>query len=743
MIVNGVIMYESPETLQDLCINCIANNLESLCRPVQYCDGVTGLTSKLVFKDREAYFHSEISEHLLTVLCNKGKLTDLNITLFDSKSTRLRHVHLQNANLLTRKGLRILKGHCINSLEATGLKVTVNDLIMCLGDWTLQNLKSLNVARCSFLELDSTKYCVVVALSKLHNLRYLNVSCTEFNTHGLGIVCEDLPELEALDISNTNVDDISALRKCKNRLQSLALCNLKISNYSVIPVLLDLKELRVLDWSDDREVNPFEIFSPVKARVSQLLQSVDRLPHLISLDISGKDDINIKDVSVFLETRPNTIFLGLLYSDVCYSDRFVDVRHSEYNPKLVVTGTASETQVLESLRRYSARPLYVQKTLYNLFRLTPTYTRPRVDIIKLVLKGMALHPMQFAVQMAATACLYNLTKGELAAKIHPSILKDVVELTLTAMENFPKHYQMQKNTLLTLCSDRILQDVQFDKYRCARLVLICLCNFDDTSINRMSVAICSILAAKICTNETHLLGAQPVFMRKLLEIVRNKVETQCVDITIKFTLSALWNLTDESPLTCKVFLEEGGMALFLSVLEVFAGECAVETKVLGLINNIAEVAELRRQLMIPKFILILRKLLVTSGHIDVSYFAAGIIAHLASDGPEAWTISDISRDFILQELATAVELWGMPEGEMVAYRSFHPFFPLLAKHDTYQLQLWAAWAIRHVCAKNARKYCPMLMEEGGYKIIYDLSTNANVHENVRAICSSILKELQC
>lgn len=50
-------------------------------------------------------------------------------------------------------------------------------------------------------------------------------------------------------------------------------------------------------------------------------------------------------------------------------------------------------------------------------------------------------------------------------------------------------------------------------------------------------------AAKICTNETHLLGAQPVFMRKLLEIVRNKVETQCVDITIKFTLSALWNLT--------------------------------------------------------------------------------------------------------------------------------------------------------------------------------------------------------
>ncbi|EEB12106.1 conserved hypothetical protein [Pediculus humanus corporis] len=710
-------MFESPESLQDICINCIANNIENLCRSVQYCDGITGLTSKLVFKNEDVYLHSELSEQLLTALCDKGKLTDLNITLFDSKYTRLKYVILQNANFLTRKGLRILKGHSISSLKATGLKVTVNDLILCLGDRTLQNLKCLNVSGCSFLELDSTIYCVVVALSKLHCLQYLNVSCTEFNTHGLGIVCEDLPQLEALDISNTSVDDISSLRKCKNRLKSLAI------------------EAGTRD--------PFEIFSPVRARVSQLLRATNHLPKLISLDVSGKDDVNIKDVSVFLQDRPNVVFLGLLYSDACYSDRFINTRHSEYNPKLTVTGTASETQILESLRRYSARPLYIHKALCDLFRLMPTYVNePRVDIIKLVLKGMALHPMQFGVQMAATACLYNLTKGELAAKIHPTILKDVVELALTAMENFPKHYQMQKNTLLTLCSDRILQDVQFDKFRCVRLVLVCLCNFDDSSINRMSVAICSILAAKICTNETDILGAQPVFMRKLLKIVRNKVETQSVDITIKFTLSALWNLTDESPLTCKVFLEEGGMSLFLSVLEVFAGECAIETKVLGLINNIAEVAELRPQLMIPKFIHILRKLLVTSGHIDVSYFAAGIIAHLASDGPEAWTIPDIGRDYILKELATAVELWEMPEGEMVSYRSFHHFFPLLARNDAYQLQLWAAWAIRHVCAKNAKKYCPMLIEQGGYKIIHDLSTNPNVHENVRAICVSILKDIQ-
>ena len=158
---------------------------------------------------------------------------------------------------------------------------------------------------------------------------------------------------------------------------------------------------------------------------------------------------------------------------------------------------------------------------------------------------MRLHPNEFPIQKAATACLYNLIKGELGQKIHPHALQQVVHLTLAAMENFPNHLQLQKNTLLTLCSDRILQDVTFDRYRCTRLVLDCLCSFDDSSMGRMSVAICSILAAKISTAETTVLGSTPRYMKKLLAIVRSKTETNHVDITLKFTLSALWNLTGQ------------------------------------------------------------------------------------------------------------------------------------------------------------------------------------------------------
>jgi Zyg-11 family protein len=118
----------------------------------------------------------------------------------------------------------------------------------------------------------------------------------------------------------------------------------------------------------------------------------------------------------------------------------------------------------------------------------------------------------------------------------------------------------------------------------------------------MSVAICSILAAKISTSETTVLGSTPKYMRKLLAMVRAKMESNMVDITLKFTLSALWNLTgmvpsfaffpqnsyysnlilgtlDESPETCSIFLREGGLELFLQVLEAFPGESTVETKV--------------------------------------------------------------------------------------------------------------------------------------------------------------------
>jgi len=97
-------------------------------------------------------------------------------------------------------------------------------------------------------------------------------------------------------------------------------------------------------------------------------------------------------------------------------------------------------------------------------------------------------------------------------------------------------------------------------------------------------------------------------------------------------------------------------------------------------------------------------MLLDSEHIDVSYFAAGIAAHLLSDGPQSWCSmpSQPSREQLLDQLVHAVTHWQTPQGEMVAYRSFQPFFPLLRCTDAYPVQLWAVWAIHHVCTKNRK-----------------------------------------
>ena len=226
-------------------------------------------------------------------LCEKKRMDDMVLTLFDGDTTRLRHVRLSDASKLTVKGLKTLKGHKIVELEALGLtKATVGEMVNCLGEWSLHNLRHLNVANSTFL--DSNKFCVIVELLKLKNLQVLNVSNTEFNNASLKQVVEDLAFIDHLDLSGSKVTDITALRKCKTRLRSLSLYGCKLpaaTTDTVVGVLADLAELRNLDISDDKEEHaPFDMLSPgARFRVASLLQKTAVLPKLQHFDISGKE----------------------------------------------------------------------------------------------------------------------------------------------------------------------------------------------------------------------------------------------------------------------------------------------------------------------------------------------------------------------------------------------------------------------------------------------------------------------
>lgn len=66
-------------------------------------------------------------------------------------------------------------------------------------------------------------------------------------------------------------------------------------------------------------------------------------------------------------------------------------------------------------------------------------------------------------------------------------------------------------------------------------------------------------------------------------------------------------------------------------------------------NNVAEVRELHPRLMQKDFVDHVSELL-NNAEIEVSYFAAGIMANLISRGEEAWTLSQKLRRSLIEKL---------------------------------------------------------------------------------------------
>lgn len=118
---------------------------------------------------------------------------------------------------------------------------------------------------------------------------------------------------------------------------------------------------------------------------------------------------------------------------------------------------------------------------------------------------------------------------------------------------------------------------------------------------------------------------------------------------------------------------------------------------MGLLGNVAEVKQLRYRLMTSEYIQVFSDLLdSTSDGIEVSYNAAGVLAHIASDGAEAWTITQPSRVDVLNRLIYAVDRWSLNAERNINYRSFEPILGLISCSHTPACQIWAVWALANL-----------------------------------------------
>uniref|UniRef100_A0A674EYP0 Zyg-11 family member, cell cycle regulator n=1 Tax=Salmo trutta TaxID=8032 RepID=A0A674EYP0_SALTR len=704
----------SPASLTDLCLSYVSGNLERFC--AKHVDGSLCLRDSLLFPQ-------ELADQLLAKMATEGLLNDSTVGVFRScEYLRLRRACIRTARISAEAFQRALCPHRLLELDAARVNadLTISDILQGLASnkhcqESLQRLVLTGLTMSSLEEPSRHRF------SSLQGLRSLSLANVDFYDAGLADVCS-LPRLESLDLSNTSVTNLSPLLGLRERLRSLTLHQLKrleMSTAQLLAVIGQLEALQHLDISDDKQ------FTSDVAR--QLLGEPGILPALVSLDVSGRKQVTDAAVKAFVEERPGMTFVGLLATDAGFSD-FLNGEGI-----LKVTGEANETQICESLHRYSERDGFVREALFHLFSLTHVMEKPRPDILKLVILGMKNHPATLNVQLAASACVFNLTKQDLAAGMPVRLLGTVTQLLLEAMRTFPNHQQVHTHTL-TFSS---ILGCFWTRFEAAKLVMQWLCNHEDQNMQRMAVAIISILAAKLSTEQTAQLGAELFIVKQLLHIVCQKATQGGVDATLKFTLSALWNLTDESPTTCRHFIENQGLELFIKVLEVVHSQ----TLELFIKNNIAEVGELHEELMVQSFLDHICSLL-HSPEVEVSYFAAGILAHLTSRGEAAWTLSITLRSDLLEQLHSAILKWQTPECEMVAYRSFNPFFPLLECFHTPGVQLWAAWAMQHVCSKNAPRYCSMLLEEGGLQQLEKVQTHPDTHADVMRLTDGILESLQ-
>ncbi|KAM3605463.1 uncharacterized protein V6R79_025906 [Siganus canaliculatus] len=687
---------EGPRVLSDLCLAQVCHSLDALCS--RRADGSMCLRWT-------PFFPQEIVDQLLHKMATKGILNDTTVGIFrDWKELRLRRACIRCCPVSAGAFLLALCPHRLQELDASWVSggLTVADIVSGLAS-NLDCRSSLQRLSLNGLHLDWESLGqdggTHVGFSSLRGLRTLNLANTDLTDAALEDVCL-LPQLENLDISCSAVSNLSALLHCKNTLRSLIahrLRQLDMSPARLLLVLSQLHALRHLDFSDDHVDDSDGRNGDEMVR--QLLEgSPQILPSLVSLDISGRKRTTEGAVKAFVEARGGLVFLGLLATGASSCD-FLS---SQTNLK--VTGEANENQVREALRRYRDRECFIREALIHLYNLTTDIDKPLPDMLKLVLDGMQSHPASLHIHLVATACVFNLTTQDLAEAMPVSLISSAVARLLHSMKTFPNHQQVQKNCLLALCSDYILQDVPFDKYLAATLVINWLSSHEDPTLQRMAVAVISVLVAKLSTEETAQLGEDVFIMKQLLAIVQQKAMVGVVDSTLKFALSALWNLTDEMPVAARNFIQCQGLELYEEVLESYYSEPSIQQKLLGLLNNIAEVEELQENLLEEDLLEHILNLLQDSQlEVGVRYFAGGILAQLASR-PEAWTLGEELHSTIVKQLHASIMTWSQIEREMVSYRSFQPFCPLLQTCQPSGVQLWAVWAIHLVCSQNSKTH---------------------------------------
>uniref|UniRef100_A0A8B9KPD5 Protein zer-1 homolog n=1 Tax=Astyanax mexicanus TaxID=7994 RepID=A0A8B9KPD5_ASTMX len=679
---------DNPDSLMSLCtVFCLKNLRRTMC--------YTGERNKLCLRP-DVFLPSEICDKLVNVYMDLV-YTDSNFEaqdgffqLFsDPRSTRL--TRLQLRDLVRDKDVEAIKKQ-VGKLSVTrGLKSCILGLYATL-------LKS------DFL------------------LRLLNLGGMQAVVD-VEALLKPLPALTSLDLSGVYLPRPAFLAQWRDRLASLVLYNVDLSE-ELISTVVQMSRLRHLDISRENQRN-----SKFKMTRKILTSIVQSLGNLVSLDISGHimlDNCTVpqfedamgrpsiepskSSIYPFQELKRPLQFLGLYNTTLC------NVTHI---PAYKVTGSKNEEQVLNAIEAYTeSRPELAHRAINQLFDIARIqHCSQLLRALQLVIAALKCHKYDKSIQVTGSAALFYLTNTEYRNEQSVRLRRQVIEVVLNGMEQY-QEVTVQRNCCLTLCNFSIPEELEFQYHRVNLLLLKILEPArQDESIQRIAVHLCNALVCQVDNDHKEAVGKMG-FVKTMLNLIQKKLQDRMCDQVMEFSWSALWNITDETPDNCQMFLNCNGMDLFLDCLQEFPDKQELHRNMLGLLGNVAEVRALRPQLLTSQFITVFSNLLDSKADgIEVSYNACGVLSHIMFDGPDVWSVEDPERDWVMDKMWDAIQSWDVTSRRNINYRSFEPILRLLPQGISPVSQHWATWALFNLVSVYPSKYCPLLVKEGGVALL--------------------------
>ncbi|XP_054164654.1 protein zer-1 homolog [Oppia nitens] len=543
--------------------------------------------------------------------------------------------------------------------------------------------------------------------------------------------------LQHLDLSNgCAIDDGAPLAELKS-LKTLILYNCPKLHHAINNII-KIKTLRFLDISSTNDRYGHGYKDPNK----QLALIVQSLPELTRFDISGTNLAGPRyDYIPGLISRHNNPFEYLgLYNTAN------EAAYRRTIPAISVSGDATEEQILTGCEVYIDRVEFLRRTLNDLFhcfRLETNFHNIN-RALDIVLESMARHLHEKQIQIAASASLFYIVKSDEAKhNFNIKVKQLIITRLLDAMQEHRYDITMLRNGSLTLIHFKIPGDVIFEYSRLVEILLRIVTNDDDDFIQRLGIYLLNTLACQVDGDQKTIVGDLGA-IDKMLALIDARLHRNICDEVMETAWSTMWNVTDETPVNCQRFLDNNGMDYFVSCMHSFPNSAELLRNMMGLLGNVAECSHLRHRLMKSDYIMRFVELLDSeSDGIEVSYNAAGILSHIASDGSHYWQQYlpyDCKREYMLNRLSAAIRRWKINSKRNINYRSFEPILRLLRSNIPSEAQYWAVWALANLTRVYSSKYCPLLKEDNGIEVLEQLAQNesSSIPQHIRHLSSLTL-----